>query len=236
MFPVKDKRRCDIIENMEISYLGHSAFRIKSKTGTVVCDPFGSMTGLKMPKVAADIVTLSHAHDDHNNSGAIDGTTRREKPFIISEPGEYEIEGISVFGYQTFHDNSEGRERGSNIIYVIQAEDLRLLHLGDLGHELAEKQVTELDGIDVVMVPVGGQYTINAETAIKVIEAVDPYYVLPMHYRTEQHDSKVFGKLTDLEEFTKAYAHTVRTVKSLNLTKLSMPQDVTEVVVFENFV
>lgn len=217
---------------MEISYLGHSSFKIKTKTGTVVTDPY-TLPGMKMPAISADIVTVSHQHPDHNNVSSVSGTARREKPFVIAEPGEYEVEGISFFGYQTSHDDSSGKERGENTIFIIQAEDLRILHLGDLGHELPDKLVENLEGIDIVMVPVGGKYTINAETAFKVIEKIDPFYVLPMHYRTPAHDEKMFGDLTDLATFTTAYGHSVRTVKSLSVSKISLPQDVTEVITFE---
>lgn len=219
--------------HMEISYLGHSSFKIKTKTGTLVTDPYGSMTGLKMPSVSADVITVSHAHEDHNNVKAVSGTSRRKEPFVIDSPGEYEVEGVSVFGFSTFHDAQGGKERGDNTIYVIQAEDLRILHLGDLGHELTEKMIEEIDGIDIVMIPIGGFYTVDADKAIKIVESVDPYFVLPMHYRTAAHDEKTFGKVAELAKFTSAYAHTVKTVKSLNVTKLSLPQDITEVIVFE---
>lgn len=220
---------------MEIAYLGHSCFKIKTKTGTVVTDPYGAMTGFKMPAVAADVITISHDHGDHNNIAGVTGTARRKDPFVITEAGEYEIDGISIFGYQTFHDGTDGKDRGNNLIYVIQTEDLRILHLGDLGHTLSEKLIGELDGIDAVMVPIGGTFTIDSETATKVIESIDPTYVIPMHYKTKAHDEKAFGELTDLTKFTASYGHTVRPVKTLTLSKLSLPQDATEVIVFENF-
>ena len=218
---------------MEISYLGHASFKIKAKSGTIVTDPYGELVGWRMPAVSADIVTLSHAHDDHNNAGVVAGTSKASKPFLISEPGEYEIEGISIFGYRTWHDEKGGEERGENNIFVLQAEDIRILHLGDLGHQLSEKLIDELNGIDILMIPVGGVYTLNVQEAIKVIEAIDPLYVLPMHYRTERHDQKEFGGLQTAQEFVSAYGHTSRTVKSLVVSKISLPQDVTEVIVFE---
>lgn len=197
-------------------------------------DPFESnYVGTKMGGVSADIATISHAHPDHNHVNVVSGTARRDKPFVISEPGEYEVEGITVFGWQTFHDSVEGKERGENMIYVIQVEDLRILHLGDLGHILPDTLVKKLDGIDVVMVPVGGVYTIGAKEATKVVEALDPYYVIPMHYKTEKHSKEVFGELAGVEEFVKEYGHATRTVKALNVTKLSLPQDSTEVILFE---
>lgn len=219
---------------MEISYLGHSCFKIKTKSGVVVTDPYGKSVGLTMPSVSADLVTVSHmGHGDHDEVGAVAGTSRRERPFVISEPGEYEVEGISVFGYPTFHDASEGSERGKNTIFVIQAEDLRILHLGDLGHMLSEKTLSELENIDVVMVPVGGKYTIDAKTAVEVVAKLEPYYVLPMHYKTDKHDPKVFGELDGVDKFVTAYEHGSRAVKSLNVSRLGLPEDLTEVIVFE---
>lgn len=222
-----------IMNVMEISYLGHACFKIKTKSGVVVMDPYGAKTGLKLPSVSADIVTVSHSHDDHNNVEGVVGTVRRKEPFAITDSGEYEVEGISIFGYQTSHDQKNGEERGENVIFVVQTEDLRVLHLGDLGHELTEKLLDELNGIDVLMVPVGGVYTIDPETAVKVIEAIEPTFVLPMHYQTPSHNKETFKDMADVAKFTALYGHNTRTVKSLNITKLSLPQDVTEVIVFE---
>lgn len=196
-------------------------------------DPYGPKTGLKFPTVAADVVTISHSHDDHNFVAGVTGTTRRKEPFVITEPGEYEVEGITILGYQTSHDQKSGEERGENVIYVVQAEDLRILHLGDLGHELTEKLADELDGVDILMVPVGGIYTIDPETAVKVIDAIEPAYVLPMHYKTPAHNQETFGKVAELTKFTSVFGHNTRTVKSLTVSKLSLPQDLTEVIVFE---
>ena len=219
---------------MEISYLGHSCFKVKSKTGVVVTDPYWPMGSLKLPTVSADVVTLSHQHKDHNNAEAVAGTARRERPFVITAPGEYEVEGISVFGYPTYHDGKEGTERGGNVIYVIQAEGLRILHLGDLGHPLSEKLLDDLDTIDVVMVPVGGYYTIDGKTASDVVAAIEPSYVLPMHYKTSAHDEKTFGQVTDVNPFVTAYGHGSRTVKSLSLSAQTLSPDSTEVILFEN--
>ena len=219
---------------MEISYLGHSCFKVKTKTGTVVMDPYGNIGSLKLPTLSADVVTLSHQHQDHNNTSAVSGTARRAQPFVITEPGEYEVEGISIFGYPTFHDAKEGAERGSNTIYVVQAEGLRVLHLGDLGHPLSEKLIDELDTIDVLMVPVGGFYTIDAKVAGDVVASIEPTYVLPMHYRTPGHDEKTFGEVAGVDAFVAAYGHGSRTVKTLSVTPQSLPADSTEVILFES--
>lgn len=219
---------------MEIAYLGHSAFKVKTKNATLVTDPYGKNVGFAMAQVAADLVTISHrGHGDHDEMKQVVGTARRPQPFVIDAPGEYEVEGISVFGYASWHDSKNGEERGPNTIYIIQAEDVRILHLGDLGHKLDDKLVEEIDGVDVLMIPVGGVYTIDAKLATEVILAIDPTYVLPMHFKTERHDQAGFGKLATAEEFVKICGMTSRTVKSLALSKLSLPEDLTEVILFE---
>lgn len=183
---------------MEISYLGHSSFKIRGKTATVVTDPYGEMGG-KFPKdTTADIVTVSHGHGDHNQKDKVGGN-----PFVIEGPGEYEVKGVSVIGVFTWHDSEEGRARGANTAYVIEMDGLRLLHLGDLGHKLSEGQVSEIGPIDLVMVPVGGVYTLDAKTAAEVVRQVDPWVVVPMHYQQAGLDPKMFGSLTGVGEFLK---------------------------------
>lgn len=217
---------------MEISYLGHASFKIKTKAGTLVTDPYDVATGLKMPTVSGDIVTASHDHHDHNNIKAVSGTARRKEPFAIREPGEYEVEGISVFGYRTYHDGKQGEERGENTIFVVQAEDLRVLHLGDLGHKLTDRLIDELDGVDVLMIPVGGVYTIDAKQAAEIVKEIEPTYILPMHYKTKEHNQQTFGKMDEVGKFLEALDYSTREVKTLSLTKAGLPPDSTEIVVF----
>src|SRR5258708_40356795 len=119
---------------MEITFLGQSAFKIKGKTTSIITDPYeGSMLGMKFTKTDADIVLVSHHHDDHDK---VENVTNVKK--VIDGPGEYEVAGVSVIGIQTYHDDKKGAERGKNTIYVIEVEGLRLLHLGDLGHKLED--------------------------------------------------------------------------------------------------
>lgn len=219
---------------MEITYLGHSAFKIKTKSGTLVTDPYGKMVGFSMPSVSADVVTISHrGHGDHDEERAVSGTARRKSPFVIEEPGEYEVEGISVFGYGTFHDSVEGAERGGNTIYVVQAEDLRILHLGDLGHMLSDSLIDELNGVDVLMIPVGGEYTIDASQAAELVGKIDPTYVIPMHYKTPQHEPEAFGKLTTREKFVEVMGLPTKETTTLSLSRGGLPAETTEVVMFE---
>jgi L-ascorbate metabolism protein UlaG (beta-lactamase superfamily) len=218
---------------MEITYFGHSAFKLKGKKGTVVTDPFGDALGWSMPAVSADLVTVSHQHYDHNFTKKISGTARRAEPFIIDMPGEYEAGGISVFGTSTFHDANQGVERGNNIVYTILIDDISVCHLGDLGHELTNEQLTAIGSVDVLLCPVGGVFTINAATAVKTIQALEPAYVIPMHYRTDRHDEKSFGDVATLADFLKEYGADPAPVKELSVDKTKLPEE-TELVVLQS--
>lgn len=216
---------------MEITFYNHSCFKIKGKNGTLVTDPYQASTGLTLPSISADVVTLSHSHDDHNAANKVSGTARRKEPFIVSEPGEYEIAGVSVFGLPSFHDNAKGAERGKNTIFTIFMDDLRVCHLGDLGHELTDELVEEIGTIDALLIPVGGHYTIDAKQAVKIVQQLEPYYVIPMHYRTQKH-SAMFDEVAPLETFLKEYGMSPAPVAKLNIEKSKMPEE-TELVVLE---
>jgi len=218
---------------MEITYLGHSCFRLKGNLGTVITDPFDSYIGFNLPSASADIVTISHDHKDHNNYKAINGTARREKPFIITHPGEYEVGGISVFGVKTDHDASGGAERGGNIVYTVLIDDLKICHLGDLGHELTQEQLTEIGQADVLLLPVGGVFTIGADQALKIAQAMEPSYIVPMHYKTAKHDANVFGDMATLEDFMKEFGSEIVPVPKLVISKDRLPEE-TEMVVLMN--
>ena len=182
---------------MDISYLGHSAFKIKGKTATIITDPFDSgMVGLKFPKSDADIVTVSHNHDDHSQTSLVTGVKR-----VIEGPGEYEIGGVSFIGIPSFHDNKKGDERGKNTIFVIEIDGLRLCHLGDLGHALNESQLSEIGDIDILFVPVGGQFTIGPKEAVEVANSIEPKVIIPMHYLTDSMNQEAFGALSKVDEF-----------------------------------
>lgn len=164
---------------MVIRYLGHSSFLIKAKEGTAVIDPFDpDKVGFPFPKVSADVVLVTHDHNDHNNVKAVGGD-----PFIINGPGEYEVSGIKVWAFPTFHDQKEGAERGKNTVYLIGTEDLTVCHLGDLGHLLDEKTAEEIGSPDILLIPTGGVYTINHEEAAKVAAQLEPWIVVPMHFK-----------------------------------------------------
>lgn len=211
------------MNDMEISYLGHSSFRIKTKTATVVTDPFApEMTGFRFPKVEADVVTISHNHKDHNNALLVEGS-----PFEISLPGEYETKGISVFGYSSFHDNKSGAERGKNTIFLIEAEGLRICHLGDLGGIPSEEILEEISGADVLMIPVGGGGAVlDAKQAAEVIKQAEPLYVLPMHFKTDEHNEN-FAEFSPVQSFLKEMGvDQPEKLDKLSLSKDKLPEEV----------
>lgn len=218
---------------MDITYLGHSSFKLRGKTGTVVTDPYDSSVGFKFPNTSADIITVSHAHADHNRVDQIIPTARRPKPFIINAPGEYEMLEISVFGYPSFHDNDTGASRGSNIIMVINVDGVTTAHLGDLGHELSPQTIAAMGVVHVLLVPVGGVYTIDAKQAHGVIEAIEPQIVVPMHYKTAQHAAQ-FAGLSGVDIFLKEMGKEgIEAKEKLTVTHESLPSEM-EIVVLKS--
>lgn len=217
---------------MEITYYGHSCFKIKGTEGTVVTDPYNEYVGFKLPNISADVVTVSHHHNDHAQFDQVSGTARRKKPFIIDKPGEYEVGGISVFGVETFHDSHQGAERGPNIVYTIMVDNLRVCHLGDLGHELSSEQLSAIGVADVVLCPVGGVFTIDAKAAVKTIHSLEPSFAVPMHFKTDEHEEKVFGELATLADFLKEYGAEAKPESKLKIDGTKLPEE-TELVVLQ---
>jgi L-ascorbate metabolism protein UlaG (beta-lactamase superfamily) len=210
---------------MEITWFGHSAFRLKGKVTSVVTDPYDpSMIGLKLPKIEADIVTLSHDHGDHNNSAAVDGAK-----FIAKGPGEYEIGGVAFTGTASWHDNSKGSERGKNVIYTFNIDGLRVCHLGDIGqHQLTDEQVEDIGAVDILMIPVGGVYTVGAAEAAKIVTQLDPKVIIPMHYKLP--DLKF--DLEPVDHFLKEMGQETDPVTKYSISRDKLP-DEPQVVVLE---
>lgn len=165
---------------MDISWLGHSCFRIKGKEATLLTDPFDESIGYAWSRPAANIVTVSHGHKGHSNSAGVDGNPR-----VISRPGEYELSGVFIIGLPMFHDAEQGSVGGRNTCYLIEMDDIKLCHLGDIGHQPSSRHVQELNGIDVLLVPVGGVSTTDARGAAEMVRSINPKIILPMHYQTE---------------------------------------------------
>jgi len=165
---------------IDITWLGHSCFRIKGKGVTLLTDPYDESIGYSLGNPEANIVTSSHPHPGHGFTSGVGG-----EPKIVRGPGEYEISGVFITGIATFHDAEKGQERGRNTVYLIEMEDMKLCHLGDLGHPLSTEQVEEIGSVELLMVPVGGFSTIDAVTAAETVRLLQPGIVIPMHFQTE---------------------------------------------------
>lgn len=207
---------------MEISYFGHSCFRIKTKKAVVLTDPFDESVGLPLPKLQADIVTVSHDHKDHSNFKVVAGTQDHSEPFVIQGPGEYEISEVYVWGMPTYHDEEKGKKRGKNTLYFMLSEGIRICHLGDLGHPLSTKMADKINQTDILFVPVGGNYTLDAAAAVKVVDQISPSIVIPMHYRLP--GSKM--ELAPVEEFLERIgAESVKPVPKLSVKTETMSEE-----------
>lgn len=211
---------------MEITYCGHACFKLKAKDGMVIYfDPFkADMVGLPLAKDVADILIISHQHEDHNAAQVITGPVKREKTFVIDKEGEYEIAGIQISTMHTYHDKNSGAERGKNLVTAIVMDSLHVVHLGDLGHKLSESQVEKLGSVDVLMVPVGGYYTLDMEEVEEVIKEIQPSYVIPMHYRVA--GGKI-EELATLESFLEKNKLPVvgEAVHKIKIEESSLPDD-----------
>ncbi len=217
----------------KIIWAGQACFQIsvsngKDHSAEVVIDPFDEKIGLKVPNFSADILLVTHNHPDHNNTGAIKGS-----PFLIQNPGEYEVKGVFVQGIDSFHDESEGKERGKNTIYTIEAEDMRFCHLGDFGQkQLTDEQLDKIGRVDILMIPVGGTFTIDSSEAAKVIGQIEPKIVVPMHYGLP----KLKYELDGVEKFLKAMGkNSVVPVDKLTIKSSALPKEgAMEIVVMTN--
>jgi len=193
---------------MQIIWRGQSCFQIitnynKNEQVFIVVDPFSEKIGLKVPKMEADILLVTHNHPDHNNIKAVSSRNGQQSPFLVSGPGEYEIKEIYIQGIFSWHDDKNGKERGENTIYTIEAEDLKLCHLGDLGQkELTEEQLEKIGEVDILMIPIGGTYTISTKEALKIMSQIEPKITIPMHYHLPKLISSG-GRLDDLDKFLK---------------------------------
>lgn len=210
---------------MEITHLGHSSFKIRGKQASLVTDPFSpAMTGLKFPKVEAEIVLISHQHEDHNQASLVGGNPR-----VFAGPGEYEVLGVKILGLATFHDEKKGSERGKNTVFQIKMDGLTLVHLGDLGEKLTSQLVEALNGVDLLLIPVGGVYTINGQSAAEVVAQLEPKLVIPMHYQTPV----LKFELEPVEKFLKEMGkEEVKPQPKLVIGKDKLPEE-TEVIVLE---
>lgn len=214
---------------MEILWYGHACFKLKGKYASVVIDPYDSeYTGLKLPKeLTANVVLSTHSHNDHNNTSFVEGIDG-SSPMVFSDPGEYEIGGIVITGVASSHDSQNGAERGKNTIFHMMVDGLNIVHLGDFGQEkLSEEQLSQIGQTDILLIPVGGKYTIDAKLAVEIVSQLEPKIVIPMHYFIEG----LKFELDPVDNFLKAMGvEGVLAQPKLSITKDKLPEE-TQVVV-----
>ena len=160
---------------MDVTWLGQSCFRLRGRNAAVVTDPYSPSVGPRL-RLDANLVTISHGHEDHSHVQSV------RDAYVIEGPGEYEVAGVSVQGMPTFHDDEQGAQHGRNTVYVIELDDVRVCHLGDLGHTLDDHMLETIGNVDVLLVPVGGVNSLDAAKAAEVVRQVEPRYVVPMHF------------------------------------------------------
>ncbi len=200
---------------MKIKWLGHASFLITSKDNIrIITDPYMAGKGLNYRPIneAADIVTVSHSHGDHNNAAAVKGS-----PKTLNEPGSQVIKGVALKTISSFHDETRGSQRGNNLIFCFKVDGMNLCHLGDLGHELSRQQISEIGPVDVLFIPVGGYFTIDAEQATRIVEAIKPKVIFPMHYK----NPKVDYPITGLERFSKGK----KNLRKLNSSEIEIEKE-----------
>lgn len=211
---------------MVITWYGQACFKIESGSTTIIVDPFSKKIGLNPPRGEANLLLVTHNHYDHNNISSIKG-----EPFLVDGPGEFEYGGVTVRGINSYHDTKEGEERGLNTIYSITVEDITIAHMGDIGQEkLTSEQINAMGEVDILMIPVGGVYTVDAHKAVELINQVEPKIVIPMHY-------KILGlniKLAPVSEFLNEVGKKDSQAQDkLTIKKKALPIDKMEVVVLK---
>ena len=208
---------------MDITWLAHGCFRLRGRYASVVTDPYPPALGPKLPKLEAELVTVSHHHDNHSYVQTV-----VKQPYVIDGPGEYEVAGISVTGVPSFHDSERGARRGRNTVYVIEIDEVRVCHLGDLGHRLDDSTIEILGNLDVALVPVGGGGALDATQAADVVRQLEPRFVIPMHYAIPE----IRKELEPVERFLREMGVAEEPQPKLSLQASSAETD-TKVVVLE---
>jgi L-ascorbate metabolism protein UlaG (beta-lactamase superfamily) len=210
---------------MKIKHLAHAAFLITTDSGIrIITDPYETSQGLRHGEIneSADIVTTSHEHGDHNNAKAVGGNPR-----VVKQSSE--IKGIKIKAVATAHDDKDGSERGKNTVFCFEIDGMNVCHAGDLGHMLTDAQASAIGKVDVLMVPVGGFFTIDAATADKVGDKLKAKVIIPMHYNTDKMSFPIKG----VEAFIEGKNNVTREgVSEIELTADSLP-DSPQVIVLE---
>ena len=214
---------------MRLRWFGQSCFLMTSQAGTrVLMDPFGRGLGYRVPELEADIVTTSHDHFDHNNIAAVKGNF-----YHIDSHGSSTFKDIGIIGTLTCHDKIQGASRGSNVVFTFSVDGLRVCHCGDLGHKLSPEQVQAIGKVDVLLVPVGGTFAINAAEALEVRQQLDPVITIPMHYRTPALG--LIGLLfARVDKFLRLAGEPARMLRELSVDQASLAEQAGIVVLAYN--
>ncbi len=209
---------------MDIYWGGQALFKIKGKIASVIIDPYDSnMVGLKLPKdLTADVVLSTHDHGDHNSTDVVTSPTG-EKPLVFKDAGEYEVAGAVITAISSFHDDTEGSQRGKNLICHILLDGLNIVHLGDLGQtKLTEDQLSQIGQTDILLIPVGGVYTIDGKAAAGIVSQLEPKITIPMHFKIEGLKFELAGPEAFLKEMG---AENVIPVPKLSISKDKLPEE-----------
>lgn len=216
---------------MDIYWYGQACIKLKGKNASLIVDPFDpEFVGIKLPKdLSSDIVLVTHGHPDHNNSKAV--TALEGSPMVFDKPGEYEANGVVITGIPSFHDNTSGSERGLNIIFHIMFDGLNLVHLGDLGQsKLTEEQLAQIGQTDILFIPVGSIFTIDAKVAAEIVSELEPKIIIPIHYKIPGLKFELEGVEGFLKEMG---AENVIVVPKLTISKEKLPEE-PQVIVLSN--
>jgi len=208
---------------LDLTWLGHACFRLRGKNAVAVTDPYPPSLGPKLSRLEADVVTVSHPHPNHSHLQTVKG-------HILDGPGEYEVKGVTVNGLATFHDTSGGDQHGRNTIFLIDVDDVRVCHLGDLGHRLDDAALEQIGTVDVLLVPVGGGNSLDATGAAEVVRQIEPRMVVPMHYALPAVKKQLEGVDRFLKEMA---APEVEPIQRLSVQATTGETETTRVVVLE---
>lgn len=205
---------------VKVKWWGHATFEIKGSKVTVITDPHGGSVGLPNPKCSGDIILVSHDHFDHYSK--VEDVCKGGSEKVLWMAGTKTVKGIPIKGIQVFHDESKGSQRGKNVIYTFEMDGIKFCHLGDLGHVPSESQIREIGEVDVLFIPIGGVFTIDASGATEVANLIKPKIVIPMHYKTP---GLSLG-LGDVKSFTKGKPRVKEIPSSeVEITKGNLPKE-----------
>ncbi len=221
---------------MTLQWLGQSCFKIQSKKPgeketLLITDPYSSQCGLKKPRLNADIVTLSIDDNKYTDANSIKGSTKNNEPFVIKNAGEYEVSNIFIHGIN-FHPTTEEKNEThpNNTIYVITADDITLTHLGHIKQtQLNDDQLEKIESTDILLIPIGGKYTIDAKQAATLVSQIEPRIIIPMHYKIP--GLKV--ELNTLQTFIKEMGNKKEEIDKLKINKKDLPQEDSKLIILK---